>query len=207
MRLPIKNKIVLPKIRLCLQNTFFRYAVAVLVICSLAGVPSPHAWANAPTAVRADLGSFPKVEATSLAKAHFQIPKDFAGELNLVILSFAREQQQDVDSWLPAAQQLESQHPKLRYYELPTTTRENLLYRWWLSSSLRSNNTDVALQSRTLPLYVNKREFRRALKIRNEKQIVTLLVDRSGRILWRADGEFTADKNQSLTEALATNGM
>lgn len=153
------------------------------------------------------MGDFPSVPATSLDKAHMQLPKDFGGEVNLVMIYFAREQQQDVDSWLPAARQLESSHPKLRYYELPTTARENLLYRWWFNSALRSNTTDPALDSRILTLYVSKGKFRQALKIANEKQIVTALVDRSGRVLWRTSGAFSAEKERSLAAVLAANGM
>ncbi|HEX4022819.1 MAG TPA: hypothetical protein VHX63_16860 [Acidobacteriaceae bacterium] len=164
----------------------------------------PHAAASASTP---DQGTFPAVEATSLNKAHFNLPRDFGGELNLVIISFAREQQQDVDSWLPAARQLEAQHARLYYYELPTTARENLLYRWWFNSALRSNNTDPVLEDRTLTLYVSKGQFLQSLKIPNEKQIVAMLVNRSGQVLWRANGAFTAEKNQSLTTAVTANGM
>ena len=34
------------------------------------------------------------------------LPADFAGQFNLVIISFAREQQQEVDSWIPAARKI-----------------------------------------------------------------------------------------------------
>ncbi|MGC9291355.1 MAG: hypothetical protein ACP5EP_01350 [Acidobacteriaceae bacterium] len=191
------------KIRRRSLSIFLRYALAVLVVCSLPGV-SFRVLADASAQ---DLGDFPSVPATSLDKAHMQLPKDFGGEVNLVMIYFAREQQQDVDSWLPAARQLEAAHAKLRYYELPTTSRENLLYRWWFNSALRSNTTDPALDGRILTLYVSKGKFRQALKIANEKQIVTALVDRSGRVLWRTSGAYSAEKERSLAAVLAANGM
>lgn len=173
----------------------------MLVACALTGVFSlvtTHAAAT-------DMGHFPAVTATSLNKTRFALPSGFGGKINLVMISFAREQQQQVDSWLPTARQLEQQHADLRYYELPTTARENLLYRWWFNSALRSNNTDPALDGRILTLYVSKGAFRQSLHIPNEKKIAVLLVDRSGNVLWQTEGTFTADKGLALTTALAAN--
>jgi hypothetical protein len=148
------------------------------------------------------LGSFPSVEANSLNKQRYLLPQDFGGQVNLVLISFAREQQTAVDSWLPAARQAEQQYADLRYYELPTTSKENLLYRWWFNSALRSNNADPALNGRILTLYVSKRHFLHTLDIPNEKQIAVLLVDRSGQVLWKTAGAYTASKAASMASAL-----
>jgi len=192
---------MIPKMHWRLRKTFLRCVPAILVAYSLTGVFSlitAHAAAT-------DMGHFPAVTATSLNKTHFALPAGFGGKINLVMISFAREQQQQVDSWLPTARQMEQQHADLRYYELPTTARENLLYRWWFNSALRSNNTDPALDGRILTLYVNKGQFRQSLRIPNEKKIAVLLVDRAGNVLWQAEGNFTADKGLALTTALIAN--
>ena len=202
LRLPIKPSSVIPKMRLRIHNAVSLCALAGLLACSFHGM-SLSVPANAPAI---DLGTFPPVDATSLDKARLELPRDFGGSLNLVMISFAREQQHEVDTWLPAARLLESEHPKLLYYELPTTAWENLLYRWWFNSALRSNNTDPALTSRILTLYVSKGPFRQSLRIPNEKQIVILLVDRTGHVLWRTEGVFTSEKNQSLQSAVVANG-
>lgn len=187
--------------RLRIHNAVSLCALAGLLACSFHGM-SLSVPANAPAI---DLGTFPPVDATSLDKARLELPRDFGGSLNLVMISFAREQQHEVDTWLPAARLLESEHPKLLYYELPTTAWENLLYRWWFNSALRSNNTDPALDGRILTLYVSKGAFRQSLHIPNEKKIAVLLVDRSGNVLWQTEGNFTADKGLALTTALAAN--
>lgn len=150
-----------------------------------------------------DQAIFPTVDATSLNKDHLVLPAGFGGELNLVMISFAREQQFEVDSWLPAARRMERQYPQTHYYELPTTARENLLYRWWFNSALRSNS-DPALDGRILTLYLSKGAFLRALHIPNEKHIAVLLVDRTGHVLWQAEGAFTTGKNQQLQANLPT---
>jgi len=152
-------------------------------------------------------GQFLAIQATSLNHARLNLPQDFGGQLNLVIISFAREQQQEVDTWIPTSQQIESSHSKFRYYELPTMSRENPLYRWWFNAALRSNTTDKDLRSRILTAYVNKRAFKHSLHIANEKQIVTVLVDRKGRVYWRADGPSTDQDKAQLLAVLKTHGL
>ncbi|MGO8717957.1 MAG: hypothetical protein ACLQMO_01910 [Acidobacteriaceae bacterium] len=155
----------------------------------------------------AEVGQFPAIQARSLDGAHLNLPAEFSGQMNLVIISFAREQQPQLDSWIPAAKQIESAHTKFRYYELPTMSRENVLYRWWFDAALRSNTTDKNLRSRILTAYVGKRAFRKSLHIANEKRAVAILVDRKGRVYWRADGPYTEQDMAAIQALLATNGV
>lgn len=175
--------------------SFFAFCFAFI----LAALPLP---AQTP-----DLGHFPNVHATSLQNARMNLPHDFAGQLNLVIVSFAREQQKAVDTWLPAARQIQSTHSKFSYYELPTMSRENLLYRWWFDAALRSATSEKDLRARILTTYLNKHKFRNALRISNEKQIVALLVDKTGKVYWRTEGHCTDEAKQSLQSALTASGL
>ena len=152
------------------------------------------------------LGQFPSIQTASLDGLHMDLPTEFSGQMNLVIISFAREQQQQVDSWIPAARNIEAAHSQFRYYELPTMSRENFLYRWWSNESLRSNTTDKALRRRILTAYVNKHSFRKSLDIKNEKQAVALLVDKTGQVYWRADGAYNSADTQALLSVLAAHG-
>lgn len=155
----------------------------------------------------ADVGQFPAIQGRSLDGAHLNLPAEFSGQLNLVLVSFAREQQHEVDGWIPAARQIESAHTKFRYYELPTMSGENVLYRWWFNEALRSNTTDKNLRSRILTAYVNKRAFRKSLRIANEKQAVAILVDQKGRVYWRADGPYKDQDMVAILAVLAANGV
>jgi hypothetical protein len=161
---------------------------------------------GATTPPAAALGQFPAIQATSLDGAHMNLPANFSGELNLVIISFAREQQQEVDSWIPTARKIESVHSQFRFYELPTMSRENLLYRWWFDEALRSNTTEKDLRSRILTAYVNKHAFKKSLKIENEKRVVAILVDQKGQVYWRADGSYTDPDMPAMLSILVAHG-
>jgi hypothetical protein len=49
-------------------------------------------------------GTFPKLTAANLEKQAFSLPEDFAGDRNLLLIAFQREQQQNVDTWQDSSQ-------------------------------------------------------------------------------------------------------
>lgn len=145
--------------------------------------------------------TFPSTTAYSLDKQKIALPGEMAGQTDLLIVSFVPEQQKDVDSWLPAAQALQHSNFQFRYYELPVIGRENFIFRWWETSSMRSDQTDPVMWHWIVPLFIDRQKFCHDLDIPNEKQVVALLVDRQGHVLWRASGSMSEDKRQSLMAA------
>lgn len=152
------------------------------------------------------LGQFPAVRATSLDGTRMNLPSDFSGQFNLVIISFAREQQQQLDGWISAARKIEASHSEFHFYELPTMSRQNLLYRWWFDEALRSETADRDLRRRILTLYVNKRTFKKSLGIDSEKRVVAILVDSKGHVYWRADGAYRDGDMAAILSLLAAHG-
>ena len=150
---------------------------------------------------------FPQLTATNLAKEKMKLPQDFAGTRNLLLIAFEREQQKDVDTWLPAVKEIEAAHPNFRYYELPAIGRSNPLFRWYLDSSMRSGIPDSVARSRTITLYIDKQSFRHTLDIPSESAISALLVDKAGKVVWRATGEFTEEKKANLLAELQAAGV
>jgi hypothetical protein len=151
---------------------------------------------------QASLALFPSVSAYSLDKEKMNLPADFAGQTNLLLIAFEPEQQKQIETWTPAAQAIQHSNFNFRYYRLPISNRENLLFRWWEASSMRSDETDPETWHWIVPLYVDKQEFRRSLQIPDEKQIVLLLADKQGHILWRTTGPMTPEKRASLNAAI-----
>ena len=148
---------------------------------------------------------FPPVTADALDKAKLNLPADFDRPLNLLVLSFARDQQDAVASWIQTAQQIKSAHPQLQLWVLPISSREDVLYKWWLNSSIRGSLLNNQSAHYTVPLYVNKPQFRKTLAIPSEKQIVVLLTNKAGMVLWRGEGAATDDRKNSLNSFLTTS--
>ncbi len=145
---------------------------------------------------------FPQVSGYNLMRKEFKFPEDFQGNYNLVIIPFQQVQQRDVNTWLPAAQELESIYPGFIYYELPTIYELPTLSRTFINEGMRAGIPDQTARERTITFYLDKGEFKHALGITSEENIQIFLVDREGNILWQEEGLFSPEKNQSLVDQL-----
>lgn len=151
-----------------------------------------------------DSARFPVVTSPNLEGRTFTLPRDFEGELNVVFVAFERQQQRDVDSWVPFVKSLLARTPNAEYYEIPTIKRMVAPMRWMINRGMRGGIDDFGARERTITLYLDKEPFKRALGISTEREIHVLVVDREGRVRWRTAGAFSEDKGQSLARALTT---
>jgi hypothetical protein len=145
---------------------------------------------------------FPVVTSANLSRRGFTLPADFEGDVNVLLIAFQRWHQRAVDTWIPFVRQLEQAHDDVRYYELPVIQRMNVLGRTFINEGMRAGIPDPVARARTITLYVDKPAFRQALELPHEEDIYVLLVDREGKVLWRAEGAFTPENGESLAAAL-----
>ena len=145
--------------------------------------------------------TFPSITAYRLDKEKVTLPGELQGQVNLLLLSFREEQQNDINSWLPAAQALQHLNFQADYCQVPVAEKENFIFRWWETSSMRSDQSDPEALHRIIPIWVDRKKFFQELAIPNDKQVVELLVDKQGKILWRSSGPETDDKRTALMTA------
>jgi hypothetical protein len=138
--------------------------------------------------------TLPPVTAYTLDRAKVTLPADFAAPLNLLILSFQRDQQPVVDGWVRVL----PQGGPVQTWLLPISQHENGLYRWWLNASLRGSLSPAQPRRYTVPLYVNKAQFLRSLQVASEQEVVLLLTDKTGHVVWRTAGPVTDNKRAAL---------
>jgi len=146
---------------------------------------------------------FPPLRAANLNGDEFLMPGGFQGERNLLLIAFLRQQQRDVDTWLKELPLIALAHPTLSYYELPTIQKMNRLVRFFIDNGMRGGIADRQQRARTITLYIDKEPFKQALAIQSEASIHAILIDKSGRVLWREIGTADAVKLKSLKAALA----
>ena len=152
--------------------------------------------------VMRDEPHFPVVSGFNLNRQEFEFPRDFGGELNLVIVPFQQYQQLVVNTWIPTAQEIEAAFPGFVYYELPTIYNMPVLSRTFINEGMRAGIPDETSRERTITLYLDKDKFKLALDIPTEDDIHLFLIDRSGEILWRSTGEYSTEKAESLLGAI-----
>jgi len=145
---------------------------------------------------------FPAVSGYNLQREEYQFPEDFAGRWNLLIVPFKREQQRDVNTWVPALQRLERDYPGFIYYELPIIYSLPALSRTFINEGMRAGIPDQTARERTITLYLDKDRFKDAVGIDSERVIHLLLVDQDGQLLWRSRGAYSEETLDELEEAL-----
>jgi hypothetical protein len=148
--------------------------------------------------------TFPDVTAPNLAGRSMSLPGDFAGDLNLVLIAFQREQQSDIDTWLGPARTLTAEFPQLACYELPVIGKMNPLFRRFIAEGMRSGIPDPGARATTITLHLDKPSFRKSLNLSSEDTVHALLVDRKGAVHWRAEGRCTKAAERELRERIAT---
>ncbi len=145
---------------------------------------------------------FPRVKGTNLEGRRFSLPADFEAEFNVVFIAFRREQQADVDSWLPFLREQKLAERGVRAYELPTLARSYRMMRGFIDGGMSRGIPNKATREATITLYIDKSPFKKSLAISSESRIVTLIVTRDGRVLWRKDGPFAPAIGAELAVAL-----
>jgi hypothetical protein len=201
---PGKNDIDYDSVRLQLNLLRDFFSLRMLRLLVIATLLLPRALLSQQPHQLVSPVTFPPVTADALDKAKLSLPADFAKPLNLLVLSFARDQQDAVETWVQTAQQIGSAHPQVQLWVLPVSSREDNLFKWWLNSSMRGSLLNSESPHYTVPLYVNKPQFRKALAIPSEKQIVVLLTSKAGLVLWRSEGSATDERKASLASFLTT---
>lgn len=148
---------------------------------------------------------FPVVSGFNLERQEFVFPRDFEGELNLVIIPFEMRQQEDVNTWVPTVQELERTFPGFVYYELPTIYKLPTLSRTFINEGMRAGIPDQKARERTITLYLDKEAFKGALGIESEDVIHLFLVNQEGDILWEGEGVYAEEKAEDLKSAIQGN--
>ncbi len=81
--------------------------------------------------------------------------------------------------------------------------------RSFIDGGMRRGIPDAAVRASTITLYIDKTPLREALRLRDEDRIYVLLVDRKGRVFWRAEGRFdermSAETVRRIDEARAAH--
>lgn len=149
-------------------------------------------------------GRFPAVTARNLERRAYRLPAELEGKYNVVVIAYRRQQQADVNTWMPFLNALEAQDKRVRWYELPTISGTTGFFMgWMIDRGMRRGIPDIDQRRRTITLYLDKTIFRRALRLPQSNGVIhVLLIDKAGRVLYRADGPYTPVAAGALRDRL-----
>ena len=145
---------------------------------------------------------FPRVDARDLEGRDVSLPDAFAGDRNVVIVAFRRNQQALVDSWVPWLEEHATQDPGLRFYELPTIARIWAPVRPMIDGGMAAAIRDPVVLRRTLTIYGDVHRLTRPLGIEDRSTVALFIVDGKGAVRWSGDGGFDATTSLEIEAAL-----
>lgn len=149
---------------------------------------------------KSPVSTFPHVIGTSLDGVEYALPADFKAPWNLLVITFRDELDKLSDKWVMVAEQMaEGSNGRLAAYELPLVAKGFRAFRGIVNASIEmKTEADAAEKARTIPLYLDRKKFRKELDLKDQNTVHILLVARSGRIAWRGDGLLTPEKITEL---------
>lgn len=145
---------------------------------------------------------FPVLEAQNLRGKTLRLPDELAGDLDLLLIAYEREQQADLNTWLAALADLEIQPPAFAYYELPTISKSMAWMRGVIDGGMKQGIPDRNQRGRTITLYVDRDWFRHQIGTADTDEVAAVLIDRDGHIRQRWFGVYTAQAGAQLRAAL-----
>ena len=149
-----------------------------------------------------DAATFPELTARDLDGREAALPAGLPGELTVVLVAFHRSQQALVDSWVPWLEARMAVDSRLRVVELPVLALHWAPGRSAIDGGMAAAIPDPVVRRRTLTVYTDVRRVAAALGIEDRETITVCLVDRSGRVWWKASGGFDRATAAALEAAV-----
>jgi hypothetical protein len=145
------------------------------------------------------IAKMPELKTETLAERELTLPKDLPGEKSLVLMAFEREQQKNVETWIDGMKLAESPLP---WIETPVINPQNRLVRAFINGGMRRGITDEKSRERTITLYTDRLSLLRAMGLPQvTTTIYAVVVDRSGNVLAKVEGDYSKEKAEILTNA------
>ncbi len=144
---------------------------------------------------------FPKISGIDLEGKKRDLPQAFDKKSNIVVVAFKREQQEEVNTWISAVDEIIKKNSNVAFFEVPLIYELNYLSRSFLNNGMRRGIPDVKARQRTITVYTNRDQFFKITNMQEDK-IYVLLVNNKGKILWRTDGVADNKKIKALRIAI-----
>ena len=145
---------------------------------------------------------FPRVDARDLEGRDVSLPDAFAGDRNVVIVAFRRNQQALVDSWVPWLEDRAAADPGLRFYELPTIGRVWAPVRNMIDGGMAAAIREPVVLRRTLTIYGDVGRLTGPLGIDDRSTVTLLALDGVGTVQWAGTGGFDVGTALAVEAAL-----
>jgi hypothetical protein len=167
---------------------------SILAACGFAAITAGFQAEAAQTAIY----RMPSMKAADLNGKRIQLPEGLPGDYTLVLIGFQREQQADIDSWIEG---LGLKGSRMAWLEMPVIEDPGAAGRFFIDNGMRAGLPGEDVRAHVVTIYTNKDQFKSAMGIPSEN-VQAVVVDRKGRILFRAQGKFDPEQGARIRQLM-----
>ena len=155
------------------------------------------------TALAAESGHppFPSLTTKDLNGRELSFPSGLPGKRTLVLVAFHRRQQANLDVWIDKLGLKGTDAPA--WIEMPVVPNYGRIWRNFVDNGMRSGIVTPQARARVFTVYGSRDDFRAKLDMPTDEQVYILVVTKQGKVVARADGDYTAAKAATIRKAIA----
>jgi hypothetical protein len=171
----------------------------------LAAVSAALVLAFAAPSERHVMGQLPELTAKRLDQQRVVLPQGLMADRTLALVAYTRTQRTEIDSWIQGLSL--DQNSPIAWIRMPVINDPGSdTQRNEIENRMLQRHPTLQDRSRLVPVFTDREAFVRAAGITSSDHASILVLNRDGKVLARAEGQFDEDKAQALRETLLARG-
>ena len=147
------------------------------------------------------MGRLPAFMAQTLLRQPVTVPEGLPSDRTLALITFKRGQHAEVESWIQGMNLRND--PSITWMRMPVVNDPGTMTgRSAVENRLLQHYPADAERAKLVPVFTDRASFVRSAGLASTDQIYAVVVNHQGDVLARVEGQFDADKAQTLRETL-----
>ncbi|SFU73969.1 hypothetical protein SAMN05216350_104273 [Polaromonas sp. YR568] len=147
------------------------------------------------------MGRLPDFMAQTLLRQPVTVPQGLPSDRTLALITFQRGKHAEVESWIQGLNLRND--PSITWMRMPVVNDPGTLTgRSEVENRLLQRYTADRERANLVPVFTDRASFVRSAGLNGTDQVYAVVVNRQGEVLARVEGQFDADKAQTLRETL-----
>ncbi len=145
--------------------------------------------------------ALPTIKTKDLNGRALTLPRELPGEKTVVLVAFTQEQQFDVDTWVNGLD-LKIDGTGLPWVEMPVVGEMPVLVQAIVNNGMRGGIPQKGKRANVVTLFTDAKKWSKSVGLASQDRVYALVVDRSGKILAKQDGRYSAEKRGAILDAM-----
>lgn len=148
-------------------------------------------------------GQMPPLQGEYLNGQRANLPHDSSGRTALLMLGFTYESRFAVEAWAKRFRQDFGNRPKVAFFEIPMIGGLARLGKWFNDRGMRQG-TPKTDYGNVITVYGGTDAWKQRLGFKDPNAAYLVLIDRSGKVIWRYAGAFGEDPYKALSSNISS---